>query len=307
MTAGALKEIAHLQAHGQPLHPFQRLRREYVDYKRQPPWQHIQHLKDFIKIAPHLVPQNNQAALVPTIRHPDLQPNNIFVSADLQITSIIDWQHCAILPLFLQGGIPGSLQNHGDPVSESLEVPTLPDDFDDLSEMDQFKHVELLRRRQLHYHYVAGTAASGSIHAQVLTDSLNILRRKLFRHASDPWEGDNVTLKADLIELTKAWSKMSMSSSSGPATCPIEFTKDVETECSRLAASMEGADSQYQTCLDLVGVGPEGWVPLEQYDDAKRRADELRTDTIDGADSEAERKDCIDHWIFDDFDQDEYL
>lgn len=138
VTAGAQKEITYLAKHGRPLNPYQRIRREFFNYERQSHLECLDHLRKYLQVAQYLVPEDIGGALRPTIRHPDLQPNNIFVSDDLEITSLIDWQHCTILPMFLQGGIPNSLQNHGDEVLESLAKPTLPDDFDDLSEAKQF-------------------------------------------------------------------------------------------------------------------------------------------------------------------------
>jgi len=52
-------------------------------------------------IAPYIVPRENDALVHPTLRHPDLQPNYVFVSDDVEITGLIDGQHCAILPVFL--------------------------------------------------------------------------------------------------------------------------------------------------------------------------------------------------------------
>jgi hypothetical protein len=111
-----------LTQHGKPLHPYHRIRREWVDYQQQSPSRHMEFLKMYVQIAPDLVPKHDDNMTRPSIRHPDIQPNNVFVSQNLEITGLIDWQHCAILPLFLQAGVPGSLQNYGDAVSESLET-----------------------------------------------------------------------------------------------------------------------------------------------------------------------------------------
>jgi hypothetical protein len=69
----------------------------------------MEYLKKYLQIAPDLVPKHDDNMTRPSIRHPDLQSNNVFVSQNLEITGLIDWQHCAIFPLFLQAGIPGSL------------------------------------------------------------------------------------------------------------------------------------------------------------------------------------------------------
>lgn len=112
-------------------------------------------------------------------------------------------------------------------------------------------------------------------------------------------------MKADLVELTRQWPSMAH-----PTTCtecPIEFSKDEADKSLSLARAMEAADSQFQDCLELVGVGGEGWVPIEQYADIRRRERQLKEDTLLEAESEEERKQICDHWIFDDFDEEVYL
>ena len=168
----------------------------------------------------------------------------------------------------------------------------------------------LLRRRQLHYFYVAATAKLNPVHYDALTHDFSTLRRKLFDHASSPWEGDNVTLKADLIELAENWSKITASSSNEnddvKSLCPISFSEDEVKECLRMNAAQVEADEQLQACRDAIGIGPEGWVPLDQYDEVKQRESKLKADALEAAESEQERLMLCEHWIFDDFDEDEY-
>jgi hypothetical protein len=310
LAAGAKKETAYLTKFGRPLHPFQRLRREIYGYQKQSPLDHLDSLDKYLRTAPYLIPHNNETLTRSTLRHPDLQPNNVFVSDKLEITGLIDWQHCAILPLFLQCGIPNSLQNYGDDISESLTVPELPPNFDDLSESRQFEQAVLLRRRQLHYFYVAMTARLNSTHYDALAYDFSMLRRKLFDHASCPWEGDNVTLKAELIYLMENWSSIAAPEMSArdeaKAPCPFSFSEDEVTECKRLHAAQIEADEQLQACRDVVGIGPEGWVPLEQYKETKQRELKLKADALEAAESEEERARLAEHWIFDDFDEKEY-
>ncbi|PPJ52072.1 hypothetical protein CBER1_10035 [Cercospora berteroae] len=119
---GAKKEIAWLQARAKPRLPFDREYREMFGYENVDPAHHAASLGKFLKVAAYIVPKDHWLQQ-PVIRHPDLTPNNIFVDDDLNITSIIDWQHATVLPLFLHAGIPGSLQNYGDPDSEELRKP----------------------------------------------------------------------------------------------------------------------------------------------------------------------------------------
>jgi hypothetical protein len=146
----------------------------------------------------------------PVIRHPDLNPNNIFVTESFDIVGLIDWQHCSILPLFLQSGIPAYFQNYGDDNSESIVKPDLPENFNYLYEQEQAIALEDLRKRQMHYYYLAATVKHNSIHFYAIWEDFSMFKQRLFDHASSPWEGDNATLKADLIETSKAWSEIAI-------------------------------------------------------------------------------------------------
>lgn len=198
LSAGATKEIAYLRTFGRPLHSFQRLYREIYAYQKQAPSEHISNLNKCLQIAPHLIPPN-PALTTPTLRHPDLQPINIFISDDLRVTGLIDWHHTPILPLFLQCGIPNNLQNYADPVSQELTRPKLPPGFDELSDEKQFEQVLLLRKRQLHYFYVEATEKLNPVHFDALTENWSAVRKKVFDYASAPWEGEGVGLKVGLI------------------------------------------------------------------------------------------------------------
>ncbi|KAM5433157.1 hypothetical protein MferCBS31731_007154 [Microsporum ferrugineum] len=304
LTAGAKKEIAYLTKFGQPVQPFQRLRREIYGYEPRSHLDHIVNLKQYLQIASHLVPHDDPALARPIMRHPDLQPNNIFVSDKLEITGLIDWQNCSVLPLFLQCGIPNSFQNYGDDVSESMQFPSLPDNFDDLGEMEQFSEVELLRRRQIHYFYVRRTAEMNTEHYNALMNDVNTLKRKLFHHASDPWDGDDITLKADLIHLRKHWPKLTGGSGT---PCPITYSDDEATTCVQLDQAQVEADEQLQACREAIGVGTEGWVPRELYEEVKQREQKLKSDAFDAAETDEERAKIREHWIFDDFCEEEYM
>jgi hypothetical protein len=204
----------------------------------------------------------------------------------------------------LQCGIPDSLQNYGDEVSESLQTPTLPTNFDELEETEQFQQAELLRRRQLHYFYVKLTAETNIEHYEALTHDFSTLRRRLFDHARDPWEGDNVTLKADLITLSRKWVDFTRDSR---VSCPIWFSDEELTECPRLERAQSEADEQLRACQEVIGVGPEGWVPLADYDEAKRREKNLKRDALDAAETQEEKTRIKGNWIFDDFSEEDYM
>ena len=155
--------MAWIRAHGRPRFPFERAYRETFDYKKQDPEEHTNLLLDYIQLAPHLVPRSSKLNL-PVLRHPDLQPNNIFISEDLRITGLLDWQHSIILPTFLAAGIPDMFQNYDDEESMSFTPPRLPDNLESLDEDEQAKAHEKFRRRHLHFYYLGFTQRMNEPH-----------------------------------------------------------------------------------------------------------------------------------------------
>ncbi|RAL13147.1 aminoglycoside phosphotransferase family protein [Aspergillus homomorphus CBS 101889] len=284
MTAGARKEIVYLEEYGQPVrtskplphHPYKQSPREYIDS-----------LTNYLRVAPSLVP-NDPALTRNTIRHPDLQPSNIFVSDDLEITGLIDWQYTTIRPLFLQCGVPANFQSADGEIPSLLHEPTLPAGFERLSEADQMRERELFRSRQLHYFYLTATAHLNPLHQAALTCDLGVLRRSLCHQAAAPWDGDNVTLKADLIQLGMNWDRIARPEEAD-STCPIEYGQEEVSECLQLNNVQVEMEEQERLSREALGVGSEGWVSPERYEDVKACEDLLKAVGFNVGDSRNER------------------
>lgn len=258
-----------------------------------------------MRIANRLVPEEASLSR-PTLRHPDLNPNNIFISDEADIVGLIDWQHSKILPLFLQAGIPAHFQNYGDPVSEDLAQPQLPDNLDDLDEDDRGKELELYRRRHLHFYYVGATAKKNDQHFQALMHPAGLFRRKIFQHAGEPWEGNNIPLKADLVRVMQEWQSLKSSTEQiggSHPQCPISIDESEAGAVIDAAMKQEEADSQMNILRNVIGISVDGWVTHEGYDDAVARAAEMKEQAISYAENEHERGLTVRHWPFDDHDE----
>lgn len=57
----------------------------------------------------------------------------------------------------------------------------------------------------------------------------------------------------------------------------------------------------------MVGCGPEGWVPVEQYEETMARSKELKEGALAQAMPEEERAEIMEHWPLDDMDEEEYM
>ncbi|OSD00092.1 hypothetical protein PYCCODRAFT_1371751, partial [Trametes coccinea BRFM310] len=220
-----------------------------------------------------------------------------------QVVGVLDWQHAAILPMFLLAGIPGPLQNYGDPISEYMVPPSLPSNLADMDESGRIRAEELYRRRLVHYHYVKSTEKYNEFHNVALTEPMGVLRRRLFCYASEPWEGETLELKAALIEATDNWRALSGTD----APCPVQFDAEDVQETMRLEAEQQEADEVLQDCLDLVGAGTDGWVSVEHYEEAMARSKRLKEDALASATSDQERAEVTAHWPLDDMDETSYM
>ncbi|KAL5499239.1 hypothetical protein ACEPAH_1757 [Sanghuangporus vaninii] len=306
LMSGAEKELAYLKEFGRPLLPFQRMRRGGYQCQAQPPSDHIENLNRYLRIAPSLIPGNPALGRF-SIRHPDLQEGNIIVSrspdSNLRVVGLFDWQHASILPLFLLASIPDHFQNYGDPVSEYMMPPSLPENLDDLDKAAQSREKELYRRRLVHYHYVKNTEECNTLHYAPLTEPMSVLRRRLFYHASDPWEGETLTLKVALIQATENWKALT----GGDVPCPVVFDAEDVRRTMELDKVLRGADETLEACQKIIGFGPEGWVPTEHYEEAVAFSKRLKESALAAAESDKERAEIAAHWPWDDMDESDYM
>lgn len=130
------------------------------------------------------------------------------------------------------------------------------------------------------------------------------MKQKLFQHAGDPWERDNVTLKADLIRTSQCWQELIRGQTS-TSTCPLHYSTAEVDECFRLEAEQKLADEDMEKSRKCLGISVDGWVTLERYNAAKELSEHFKAETIALADSEKVVEQIRKHWPFDDHDENE--
>lgn len=304
LKAGAERELVWTQQHARPRLPYERLYREIYNYEKVSPNDHISNLTDYLRIAEHLALDAGSSLGRPTLRHPDLQPNNIFVSESFDIAGVVDWQHCSVLPLLLQAGPPKYFHNYGDSESEDLRTPKLPANFEMMNADEQGAAKETYRRRFTHFQYMKATAEFNKDHFDACTYQNGVLIQKLFQHSTEPWEGDNITLKADLIQAALQWPVHSRDAQSAFTPCPLSYGEEETKRCLDLHVEQQQCDEDMERSREIVGVNVEGWVPVEMYDTAKKRSEALKLEVLEAAESDFDREQIQKHWPFDDHDQD---
>jgi hypothetical protein len=285
LITGANKELAYLDQFGSAKAPYRGFRRDCYNNEKQEPSDHANNLRRYLLLAPSLVPDDDSLTAF-CIRHPDLNLENVKVSRDssgLQIRSVLDWQHAAVLPLFLHAGMPYDIQNEEDEVSRRMTKPKLPDDFDELSQDEQRLEKNLLRRRLIHYDYVLSTAVYNRVHHKGLVYPFGNFCRRIFNYATAPWEGETIKLQLALIEMVVGWERFAKDD----APCPVVFTPDEIDAAVKLGKELEAADENERTLRNLVGYGPETWVPAAEYEKAMATGQAMKQKMLE-VDSEDE-------------------
>jgi hypothetical protein len=271
------------------------------------PSYHVENLERYLDIASSLIPRDPGFTRF-CIRHPDLQHNNIFVSrspsSGCKVVGLIDWQHASILPMFLLAGVPQGLQNHDDEVSQHMTPPLRPENLDELNEAARANEEYLYRCRLVHYHYVTSTKECNQLHHAAFTDPLYTLRGLLFQQAGGPWEGDTYELKAALIQATKKWEELTRGEG---VSCPIEFDAEDLRETTVLGEELSKADRGFEFLQAMRGVGEEGWVLTEDYEEAVAFLQAAKEDALAGSESAEEREEILAHWPWDDMDEQKYM
>jgi hypothetical protein len=292
------RELAWLRKFATPRHPREPLYRAFYDNQIVSPDVQMQVLRDYLNLVPLLVPEQAELSK-PTIRHPDLSPSNILVSSSGEITGLIDWQHTSVLPLFLQAKLPKHFQNWGDEDSENFRAPRLPENFNDLEESEKISALETYRKRQVHYFYVGYTERHNKPHFQAISNPHLVRMNRLYDTAARPWEGDNTSLKAGIIKISRS-HLLDMTFSRTRKDFPVSYTGEEIVQCLAIDEKQHEADAQMQTLRDCFTTNIDGWVSPELYEQAKARAQDVRQQMIDVVDTDEERQEIEENWPFQD-------
>jgi hypothetical protein len=292
----ARKELAYLEQFGRPMLPFQRERWETYEYKEQSPADHIRNLERYLLIAPTIAQKPSLRHF--RIRHPDLQPSNVIVSdaKQLNIVSLLDWQHTVILPPCLLAGIPRELANYNDPVSQARTPPSLPPDMDTLDEVQQHNARWLYHRQLVHFHYLDSAAQHNFLHYAALSDPAVTTISRLFDSAGAPWEGETHDLQRALIQATDMWDRLAGEG----VPCPIAFDAEERRAAAALEEKLEGADEFLDLCQKIIGFGPDMRVPADHYEAAVAKAAWFKEELLTRMEDPEVRATFDAHWFLND-------
>ncbi|KAF9568200.1 hypothetical protein CPC08DRAFT_757700 [Agrocybe pediades] len=325
----AKKELDYLEKFGTPRAVHKHFRREYYNCEKQLPSDHATNLMHYLHLTPFLVPRDDSLNAF-CIRHPDLTENNIIVTSTssdgggLQIVSLLDWQHAAVLPLFLNTILPKLVEIEADDeVARTMVKPTLPEGFEELTKVDQEQERELLRRRLVHYQYTVCTGSYNWVPKEVMSPLYDI-RLRLYAYARAPWKGETIDLLCALMDFVRHWDSEHLArmtaqtggdsasnindSKSDHPSCPVTSTQEEMDSAELLYKALRRADQVEKLIRQITGCGPlpKAWVPPARYEQAKALGQNFKRLTLEAAGEDV--RDAIDaNWPLDDFDEEEYL
>lgn len=278
----AENEIQYLREHNRPRMNFHRSNAE-----PQLPLEAVSVLERYLQLATCMVPPHGeQDTHSPTLWHPDLHLDNIFVDPESrQITSIIDWQGATVMPMYLQCGIARAFESPYR-VLNSWAVSDLPADYDSLDPVEK-ANIDLKRKTEMsHKYYEAKTKTINPRHWAALNLDQIELRKKPVHYAVGVWDDQQLYfLRRVLIRITENWDELCP----GAAPCPVQFSKKELAMQATEDENMEGILGLFETFLDKWTLSPDGMVEPLEFDKVVSDSEEQRKKFIDLAKDEGER------------------
>ena len=213
-------EIQYVKTHAHP-------RMNYHRSSTEPelPDEILTLLERYLQLSPAMVPPKSpDDKHSPTLWHPDLHLDNVFVDPESQqITRIIDWQSAAVMPFFYQCGIARMFQCPWTLAGDNT-IPKLPANYDNLA-LDEQKKLESDRKSEISLKYYKSlTHRDNPRHwaaLQLQRQNLEV-RTEPSRLVARVWENRDVFfLRRALLEIIAQWEDLCPGS--GP--CPVSFSE----------------------------------------------------------------------------------
>jgi hypothetical protein len=203
--------------------------------------------------------------------------------------------------VFLQAKIPKHFQNYGDDDSENFRPPKLPENFDSLTESEKETEAELYRR-QLHYFYLGFTSHNNEPHYKAMETYDLIMRNRFYDIAGRPWEGDNTSLKAELVHTSTYWPGIATPAMK-QAGYPVEYSEAEVEECLDIDKKQKNADEQMKKLREFIGINIDDWVPAGLYEEAREKEQYIKQQMMEVAETEDEKRELMENWPFQDHEE----
>ncbi|KAI1938632.1 Phosphotransferase enzyme [Ophidiomyces ophidiicola] len=248
---------------------------------QESPKAHLNLLGKYLKILPSILPSDQQLSRS-TLWHSDLHFGNIFVEKG-KIVSIIDWQGCMSLPLFVTTKIPKFLRFKG---SALFDLPPAAD----LTETEKKETLLRYQLTQLQRFYFSKFQSLDSVVFHALSDPYASVRQQLINFAGSTWEDDGLFLFREMMHQT--WQDWNGIVGQTDLLCSITFSSD---EISSHAAEQKAWDD-YKALFDSLDIPIDGWVHTQDFRVKAEILHNLVREVMDSADNKDEVQQALRAW-----------
>jgi hypothetical protein len=257
-------------------------------------------LDKYLQLAPAMVPPlGAEDTHSPTLWHPDLHLDNVFVDPESkQITRIIDWQSAAVMPLFYQCGIPRMFQ-HSKKVADGWALSNLPENYDSLDQNEKARIDSNRKSETCHKYYEAETKTKNPRHWASLRLEYAEVRTEPSRLVVNVWEDRDVFfLRRALLAIVENWKDLGSQSD----VCPVRFNEQELALHAAEEESMSNVGEILRLFRENWGLHPNGMVDPTEFDQIRTAVAELRNSFVESADDEAEKELFARLWPYQDTD-----
>jgi hypothetical protein len=147
-------------------------------------------------VIPNIIPFGLPRLAQPILWHHDLGGGNIFISdtelarGHISITSVIDWQHTSVAPLYMQARVPRVIRYHAPwDLPDGLENIALPEDIERQSQPDQQAAIDDVAAKNMEIYYRSVVARHAPYYYHALNDAYTTLFAAIATSASLSWGG----------------------------------------------------------------------------------------------------------------------
>lgn len=279
----ATNEKLFIETHARPRMNYHRSSTEL-----QLPKEVLDLLDKYLRLAPAMVPPvGTDDTHSPTLWHPDLHVDNVFVDPESKkITRIIDWQSATVMPLFYQCGISRMFEHPG-VVLHGWALSELPENYNNLDESEKAKVDSDRKSEACHKYYEAETKSQNSRHWAALQLENADVRTEPSRLVVNVWEDRDVFFfRRALIAIVEQWPSLCPES----GNCPVSFDKQELALHAAEEEIMSNVSEILSIFRDGWGLPPNGMVDPADFDRVRTAVREMRDSFIESIDNEAEKE-----------------
>ncbi|TVY89491.1 Altered inheritance of mitochondria protein, mitochondrial, partial [Lachnellula willkommii] len=256
----------------------------------------------YLQMAPAMVPpQLSEDIRSPTLWHPDLHPNNIFVDpGSKKVSHVIDWQSASSLPFFYHCQVPTAIKHHGPALTvlEDLDSwPERPQNYHSMSPDEKSYIDNAIGSEYLHKYYLSSTRVKFPRRWAVLqkaADELK-LRTEPAGWVQSAWSNnDTFFLRRALMGIANRWGDLCPDA--GP--CPWVISED-EVAAYGHERETRGYVSTFLAYFkENWGVSADGSVETERFDEVRVEMKRMKEYFVGSADDEEEKELAMKIWPY---------